>query len=92
MNQLPPSPENNTRIISNFSNIRRDIRKSRCTTGHLGLVFVLDSQYTQSRKLFKARDVETACESNSLTDLFCFGALAYDYHILLDFFGSCCAF
>jgi hypothetical protein len=32
MNHLPPSHENNTKIILNFSKIRGDIRKSRCTT------------------------------------------------------------
>ncbi len=30
---FPQAPENNTRVITNFSNICGDIRKSRCTTG-----------------------------------------------------------
>jgi hypothetical protein len=32
MNHLPQVPENNTRVISNFSKIGGDIRKSKCTT------------------------------------------------------------
>jgi hypothetical protein len=31
MNHLPPSPENNVRVISNFSKLRGDIRKSSYT-------------------------------------------------------------
>ncbi len=30
---FPQAPKNNTRVISNFSKIRGDIHKSRCTTG-----------------------------------------------------------
>jgi hypothetical protein len=30
---FPQAPENSPKVISNFSNIRGDIRKSRCTTG-----------------------------------------------------------
>jgi hypothetical protein len=33
MNQFPPAPECPIKIVSNFLKIRRDIRKSRCTTG-----------------------------------------------------------
>jgi hypothetical protein len=33
MNYLPQAPENSTRVITNFSKIRGDIRKPRCTTG-----------------------------------------------------------
>jgi hypothetical protein len=33
MDHLPQALENNIRLISNFSKICRDIRKSRCTTG-----------------------------------------------------------
>jgi hypothetical protein len=32
MNHHPPSPENNIRVISSFSKIHGDVRKSRCTT------------------------------------------------------------
>ncbi len=30
---FPQAPENNTKIILNFSKVRRDIHKSRCTIG-----------------------------------------------------------
>jgi hypothetical protein len=33
MNHLPQVPENKIRVISKFSKVRRDIRKSKCTTG-----------------------------------------------------------
>jgi hypothetical protein len=48
MSHLPPSPENNIRVICTFSKIPGDIRKSRCTTVSTTLVAYLPLVSTTS--------------------------------------------